>query len=350
MSTPTDAASPAGSDLVRACRGEATSRTPVWFMRQAGRSLPEYRKVREGVPMLDLVPPARARHGDHAAAASAATGWTPPSSTPTSSCPLAAAGIDLDIVPGVGPVIAEPVRTRADVERLRPLDATDVPDIAEAVRSLVAELGPTPLIGFAGAPFTLASYLVEGGPSRDLHRTKSLMYGEPELWRDLLARLAQISGDVPAGAGRSRGECRAALRLLGRRACRRPTTARSCSRHSAPCSSPLPRSAYRGSTSGSAPGSCWRDMGAAGADVVGVDFRVPLDEAARRVGPGFSLQGNLDPALLFAPLPVLRERVRQALAAGRAARGHVFNLGHGVPPDADPEVLARIVDWVHEGT
>src|SRR5213078_3990246 len=179
--------------LVRAARGLPVERTPVWFMRQAGRSLPEYRKVREGIPMLDscrrpdlvteiTLQPVR-RYGVDAAIFYSDI-----------VVPLAAAGIDLDIVPGVGPVIAEPVRTRADVERIRPLDAGDVPDIAEAVRSLVGELGPTPLIGFAGAPFTLASYLVEGGPSRDLHRTKALMYGEPELWRDLLARLAQISG------------------------------------------------------------------------------------------------------------------------------------------------------------
>jgi uroporphyrinogen decarboxylase len=262
--------------------------------------------------------------------------------------PLAAAGIDLDIAPGVGPVIAEPVRTRADVERIRPLDAADVPDIAEAVRCLVAELGPTPLIGFAGAPFTLASYLIEGGPSRDLHRTKSLMYGDPELWRDLLGRLAQISGTflrVQAEAGASAvqlfdswvgavpaGDYRALVQPASR-AVLEPLAALG-----------VPRIHF-----GVGTGELLADMGAAGADVVGVDFRVPLEEAARRVGPGFSLQGNLDPALLFAPLPVLRDRVRQVLAAGRAARGHVFNLGHGVPPDADPDVLARIVEWVHEG-
>jgi uroporphyrinogen decarboxylase len=347
VSTPTDPTSNTGSDLVRACRGEATSRTPVWFMRQAGRSLPEYRKVREGIPMLtscrrpELVTeitlqPVR-RYGVDAAIFYSDI-----------VVPLAAAGIDLDIVPGVGPVIAEPVRTRADVERIRPLDAADVPDITEAVRSLVAELGPTPLIGFAGAPFTLASYLIEGGPSRDLHRTKSLMYGDPELWRDLLARLAQIAGTflrvqieagasavqlfdswvgaVPAGDYRTlvQPASRAVLEPLGALG--------------------VPRIHF-----GVGTGELLADMGAAGADVVGVDFRVPLDEAARRVGPGFSLQGNLDPALLFAPLPVLRDRVRRVLSAGRAAPGHVFNLGHGVPPAADPDVLARVVEWVHEG-
>jgi uroporphyrinogen decarboxylase len=315
-------------------------------MRQAGRSLPEYRKVREGVPMLvscrqpDLVTeitlqPVR-RYGVDAAIFYSDI-----------VVPLAAAGIDLDIVPGVGPVIAEPVRTRADVERIRPLEPSDVPDIAAAVRSLVAELGPTPLIGFAGAPFTLASYLVEGGPSRDLHRTKALMYGEPGLWRELLDRLARISEtflrvQVEAGASAVQlfdswvGALPAAdYRTLvqpASRAVLEPLAALG-----------VPRIHF-----GVGTGELLADMGEAGADVVGVDFRVPLDEAARRVGPALSLQGNLDPALLFAPLPVLRERVREVLAAGRAARGHVFNLGHGVPPDADPDVLARIVEWVHE--
>ena len=342
-----DPSSPAGSDLVRACRGEPTSRTPVWFMRQAGRSLPEYRKVREGVPMLtscrrpDLVTeitlqPVR-RYGVDAAIFYSDI-----------VVPLAAAGIDLDIVPGVGPVIAQPVRTRADVERIRPLEPADVPDIADAVRSLVAELGPTPLIGFAGAPFTLASYLVEGGPSRDLHRTKSLMYGEPDLWRDLLARLARISGtflrvQVEAGASAVQlfDSWVGALPAADYRALVQPA--------SRAVLEPLAVLGVPRIHFGVGTGELLADMGQAGADVVGVDFRVPLDEAARRVGPGVSLQGNLDPALLFAPLPVLRERVRQVLAAGRAARGHVFNLGHGVPPDADPAVLARIVEWVHEG-
>jgi uroporphyrinogen decarboxylase len=342
-----DPISPAGSDLVRACRGEPTSRTPVWFMRQAGRSLPEYRKVREGVPMLascrrpELVTeitlqPVR-RYGVDAAIFYSDI-----------VVPLAAAGIDLDIVPGVGPVIAEPVRTRADVERIRPLEPADVPDIADAVRSLVAELGPTPLIGFAGAPFTLASYLVEGGPSRDLHRTKALMYGEPELWRDLLARLAQISGtflrvQVEAGAGAVQlfDSWVGALPAADYRALVQPA--------SRAVLAPLAALGVPRIHFGVGTGELLADMARAGADVVGVDFRVPLDEAARRVGPGHSLQGNLDPALLFAPLPVLRERVRQVLAAGRAARGHVFNLGHGVPPDADPAVLARVVEWVHDG-
>src|SRR5215217_6449978 len=175
-----DSAALQDSAFLRACRGEPASHTPVWFMRQAGRSLPEYRRVREGVPMLescrrpDLVAeitlqPVR-RHGVDAAILFSDI-----------VVPLKAVGVDLDIKHGVGPVVAQPVRTWADLERLRPLEPDDVSYVTEAVRSLVGELGATPLIGFAGAPFTLASYLVEGGPSRNHEQTKAMMYGAPDL-------------------------------------------------------------------------------------------------------------------------------------------------------------------------
>ena len=203
--TPAPTPGPAAdSALVRAARGLPVDHTPVWFMRQAGRSLPEYRRIREGTAMLeacrrpDLVTeitlqPVR-RHGVDAAIFFSDI-----------VVPLAAVGVDLDIVPGTGPVVAQPFRERADLDRLPDLTPADVPDITESVRLLVAELGATPLIGFAGAPFTLASYLVEGGPSRNHERTKALMHGDPHLWSDLCARLARISGaflrvQVEAGA------------------------------------------------------------------------------------------------------------------------------------------------------
>jgi uroporphyrinogen decarboxylase len=316
-------------------------------MRQAGRSLPEYRKIREGVPMLEscrrpelvteiTLQPVR-RYGVDAAIFYSDI-----------VVPLKGVGVDLDIKPGVGPVVAQPFRARADLDRLPPLDAGHVPYVTEAVRLLVAELGSTPLIGFAGAPFTLASYLVEGGPSRDLTRTKALMYGDPELFADLMARLAQISGaflqvQVEAGASavqlfdswvgavpaaEYRGHVRpASAAVLAAVADKAPT---------------VPRIHF-----GTVSGELLADMASAGATVVGVDFRVPLDEAARRTGGRYPLQGNLDPALLFAPGEVLDARVRATLEAGRAAPGHVFNLGHGVPPDTDPAALARVVDLVH---
>jgi uroporphyrinogen decarboxylase len=333
--------------FLQACAGRHPTRTPVWFMRQAGRSLPEYRAVREGVPMLEscrrpelvteiTLQPVR-RYGVDAAIFYSDI-----------VVPLKAIGVDLDIRPGVGPVVAEPFRARADLDRLPALDAGHVGFVTEAVRSLVAELGQVPLIGFAGAPFTLASYLVEGGPSRDLLRTKALMYGDPPLWRDLLARLAQISGEflavqVAAGARAVQlfDSWVGALPAADYRDLVQPASAAALGTV-AERYPDVPRIHF-----GVGAGELLSDLGEAGATVVGVDFRVPLDVAARRTGNRYCLQGNLDPALLFAPAQVLSARVRATLAAGRSAPGHVFNLGHGVPPDADPDALAHVVDVVH---
>jgi len=339
-------ASPAESALVRAARGQSVSHTPVWFMRQAGRSLPEYRAVREGTAMLeacrtpDLVAeitlqPVR-RHGVDAAIFFSDI-----------VVPLDAVGVDLDIVPGVGPVVAQPIRTRADLDRLPALTPDAVPYITEAVRRLVAELGPTPLIGFAGAPFTLASYLVEGGPSRTHEKTKALMVGDPSLWSDLCARLAQISGaflrvQVEAGAS--------AVQLFDSwvGALSRADYAAYVQQHSAAALAAVadldvPRIHF-----GVGTGELLDLMGAAGAEVVGVDYRVSVTDAVRRLGGSYAVQGNLDPALLFAPWAPLEGAVRRIVAEGRAAPGHIFNLGHGVPPATDPEVLTRVVALVHE--
>jgi uroporphyrinogen decarboxylase len=340
--------SPAESAFVRACRGEPVPHTPVWFMRQAGRSLPEYRALREGVGMLescrrpDLVTeitlqPVR-RHGVDAAIFFSDI-----------VVPLVATGIDLDIVPGVGPVVAEPIRTAADVDRLRPLDPGDVPFVTEAVGNLVGELGATPLIGFAGAPFTLASYLVEGGPSRNHVKTKALMYSDPSTWHALCARLAAITTEflrVQARAGAS------AVQLfdswagaLSEADYRRYVLPHSTAVLSGLADTGLPRIHF-----GVGTGELLGAMGEAGADVVGVDWRVPLDVAAGRVGARTALQGNLDPAVLFAGPDVVEQEVARVLAEGKAAHGHVFNLGHGVLPETDPDVLTRVVELVHAGS
>ena len=204
------------SAFVRAARGERPPHTPVWFMRQAGRSLPEYRRVREGVPMLescmrpDLVveitlQPVR-RYGVDAAIFFSDI-----------VLPLKAVGVDLDIKPGVGPVVAKPVQTLADVAAIPDLTPEHVPFVTESVRTLVAELGATPLIGFAGAPFTVASYLVEGGPSKEHARTKAMMFGAPDVWDALMRKIALDLGGLPRGAGRRRCLRGAAVRLVGRR-------------------------------------------------------------------------------------------------------------------------------------
>ena len=334
--------------LLAACGRRQPSHTPVWFMRQAGRSLPEYRALREGVPMLEscarpemvveiTLQPVRRHKVDAAVLYSDIV------------VPLKAIGVDLDIVPGTGPVIAEPVRSSSEVTRLRPLTGDDVWYVAQACRDLVTELGNIPLVGFAGAPFTLASYLVEGGPSRDHARTKALMHDDPALWHDLLGRLADITGEflrVQIEAGAS------AVQLFDSwvGTLSAADYAEFVQPHSAAVLASVADLGVPRIHFGVGTGELLALMGEAGADVVGVDWRVPLSEATRRVGPSRALQGNLDPALLQARWPVVEAAVRRVLREGAAAPGHVFNLGHGVPPDTDPEVLTRIVELVHELT
>ncbi len=344
---PTTAPAPTRqSALVRAARREPVDHTPVWFMRQAGRSLPEYRAIREGVPMLescmrpDLVTeitlqPVR-RHGVDAAIFFSDI-----------VVPLKAIGVDLDIVPGVGPVVADPIRGWSDLDRLVPLTPDHVPYITEAVRSLVGELGPIPLIGFAGAPFTLASYLVEGGPSKNHEKTKALMHGDPELWGALCGRLAQIAGAflrVQAEAGASVVQLFDSwVGALPRADYVRFVQAHSAAALAAVADLDVPRIHF-----GVGTGELLALMGEAGADVVGVDYRVSLTDAVERLGPGYAVQGNLDPALLFAPWSVLEQTVRGIVEEGKAAPGHIFNLGHGVLPSVDPDVLTRVTALVHE--
>ena len=340
-----DSGPAADSLLVRAASAQPGPRPPVWFMRQAGRSLPEYRALRAGNAMLDAcrdpdliteitLQPVR-RHGVDAAIFFSDI-----------VVPLVAIGVGIDIVAGVGPVVDRPVRGAGDLDRLRPLEPSDVDYVTAAVQSLVAELGPTPLIGFAGAPFTLASYLVEGGPSRDHARTKAFMYGQPDLWHDLLARLAVISRaflQVQIDAGAS------AVQLFDSwaGALSRSDYETYVAPHSRAVLEPLGMSGRPRIHFGVGTGELLGSMRGVGADVVGVDWRVPLDEAAQRIGPGAVVQGNLDPAVLLADWPVIDREVRRVVEQGRAAAGHIFNLGHGVLPETDPNVLTRVVELVH---
>ena len=339
------------------------SHTPVWFMRQAGRSLPEYRELRVevGLSMLetcrrpDLVTeitlqPVR-RHGVDAAVFYSDI-----------VVPVAAAGVGIEIVAGIGPVVAEPIRSASDLARVGEADPADLSFVDEAIRMLLRELGGVPLIGFAGAPFTLASYLIEGGPSRTHARTKALMHGEPQLWHGLAARLAEITltflrVQIDAGAS--------AVQLfdswagaLSEADYRRYVQPHSATVLQGLAAAGIPRIHF-----GVGTGHLLPAMAEAGADVVGVDWRTPLDEAAERIAgvadmvvPGGTagvprtraVQGNLDPALLGAPWEVIEHEVRRVLAEGEAAPGHIFNLGHGVPPEADPAVLTRVVELVHK--
>jgi uroporphyrinogen decarboxylase len=334
------------SPFLRACRREPVPYTPVWYMRQAGRSLPEYLQARAGVPMLesctkaDLITeitlqPMRRYHVDAAILFSDIV------------VPLKAIGFGIDIKAGVGPVIDEPIRRPRDLERLRPLEPGDVPYITEAVGALVRELGDRPLIGFAGAPFTLASYLIEGGPSRHHDRTRALMYAEPGLWNALMERLTAITIsflEVQVAAGASAVQLFDSwVGALGPADYRTFVLPHSSKIFAALGERDVPRIHF-----GVGTGELLGLMRHAGADVVGVDWRVPLDEAASRVEAGTALQGNLDPAVLLAPWEVVAARAREVLVQARIAESHVFNLGHGVLPDTDPDILARLTDFVHE--
>lgn len=334
------------SPFLRACRREPVPYTPVWYMRQAGRSLPEYKRVRADVPMLesctrpDLITeitlqPVRRYPVDAAILFSDIV------------VPLKAVGVGIDIKPGVGPVVDHPIHRAEDLDQLRPLEPGDVPYVTEAVSSLVSELKATPLIGFAGAPFTLASYLIEGGPSRHHDKTRALMYGEPDLWHALMARLTAITTsflEIQATAGVAAVQLFdswvGALAPADYREFVLPHTSRI---FTALAAHDVPRIHF-----GVGTGELLGVMRDAGADVVGVDWRVPLDEAAGRVAAGTALQGNLDPAILLAPWDVVADRARDVLTRGRIAESHIFNLGHGVLPGTDPGQLARLTDLIHQ--
>ena len=329
------------STFLDACWGKPVAQVPVWFMRQAGRSLPEYRAIRKRHGMLDVIAtpdlaaevtmqPVRRLGVDAAILFSDIV------------TPLVGIGLDIDLAPG--PVVAEPFRTAADLDRLRPLDPeVDVPHVLETVRILTGELN-VPLIGFAGGPFTLATYLV--GPSKDHATAKSLMYSEPEFWAALLDSLAGIvlaslRAQVQAGAD--------AVQLFDSWAgVLSPSDYR---RYVLPATTKVfagledlgvPRIHF-----GVGTGELLELMVEAGADVVGVDWRVPLDKARARLGTGSPVQGNLDPTVCLAPWSVVEPAVDAVLDANAGRPGHVFNLGWGVLPDTDPDTLRRIVEHVH---
>lgn len=367
----------AGSRLIRSYQGERQETVPVWFMRQAGRSLPEYRELRVGTRMLDAcLDPAMAseitlqpvrRHGVDAGIFFSDI-----------VVPLKLAGVVVEIQPGKGPVFETPVRTADDVARLEEVDpaslgADTFAPIAEAVRLTTAELGDTPLIGFAGAPFTLAAYLVEGGPSKDHIRARTLMHADPETWARLMAWSADVTGaflraQLLAGASAAQlfDSWAGSLSLHDYVEHVAPASARALS-HIRDLTYEVPQPPVAGVDAvGEAPvndeplvrnvpivhfgvgtGELLKAMHEVGADAVGVDYRTPLDEAARRLGHVVPVQGNVDPAMLDAPWEVLSAHVVDVLERGREAPAHVLNLGHGVPPETDPTVLTRVVDLVH---
>ena len=368
------------SRLVRAYRGERSDTTPVWFMRQAGRSLPEYRDLRVGTRMLDAcldpalaseitLQPVRRHRVDAGIFFSDIV------------VPLKLVGVDVEIQPGRGPVFGRGYADAAAVAELTSIDPARLDEasapITEAVQRTIAELNETreagtastgstagtatPLIGFAGAPFTLAAYLTEGGPSKDHLAARTLMHADPGAWRALMEWTAELTGrflrtQVLAGASAAQlfDSWAGALSLADYEAHVAPASAKALSFvHDLEYETP---DAAGAAVTRSVPvvhfgvgtGELLSAMHGIGVDTVGVDYRVPLDVAVQRIGTDVPLQGNLDPALLAAPSPVLEAAVRDVLARGTAAPAHVFNLGHGVPPETDPAVLTRVVELVHE--
>jgi uroporphyrinogen decarboxylase len=333
--------------LVRACRREQVERTPVWFMRQAGRSLPEYRELRKGRTLFDVVndpelcaevtlQPVR-RHDVDAAVMFADI-----------MLPVVGMGIDVELVEDVGPVIDQPIATAADVERLRvPEPREAVPSVLEAVRIVRAELRPDQgLVGFCGGPFTVAAYVVEGKPTRDFTKVKTLMYSEPDVWHGLMDKLAEAStayvgAKVEAGAD--------VIQLFDSWA--GALSGADYREFVAPYSERILRS-LDVPTIHFATGAAHLlpDLAEAGGDVIGLDWRVPLDDGWAAVGEDRGVQGNLDPAALLGPWERVEAGARDVLERAGGRPGHVFNLGHGVLPATDPAALGRLRELVHELT
>ena len=336
--------------FLRACRREAVDMTPVWFMRQAGRYMPEYRAVREKYSLLEIV-----AHPEVAVEVTLqpvqALGVDAAILFADILLPLVPMGIQLEFAAGEGPVIHNPIRGAEDVAALRPVVVEEsLGNVCETLRILRAELGgKAALIGFAGAPFTLASYLIEGGASRNFVKTKRLMYSDPRAWKQLMGKLARVAADylcaqIEAGAQ--------AVQLfdswVGALA---PDDYREyVLPYSGMIFSELRAKGAPAIHFGVGTGSLLPLMMEAGGDVSGVDWQTPLDQARERLGSAVAVQGNLDPAALFAPPAELEKRVERVLEQAGERPGHIFNLGHGILPETPVDNVRRVVDWVHEKT
>lgn len=333
--------------LLAAAAGQEADTTPVWYMRQAGRCLPEYRAMRQRHSFMTMAttPELAAeatllpvdRFGVDGAVLFADI-----------MLPLTGMGVPFDIQPGVGPVIADPIRTEDAVARLRVVEAEEgTPYVLDAIRQLKPALGErAALLGFAGAPFTLACYLIEGRPSREFPRAKAMMYGNPELWRHLMDTLTEVTirylrGQIAAGADAVQlfDSWLGLLDPPSYEAFVLPYTTRifTALRGLAPT--------IHFSTGTVALAEL---IGQSGCDLVSVDWRLPLDVAWDRVGRDRGIQGNLDPALLFAPWDVVADGARQVLRLAAGRPGHIFNLGHGIHPETEADQLARLAALVHD--
>ncbi|MED4073130.1 uroporphyrinogen decarboxylase [Priestia endophytica] len=332
--------------FLKACRGEKTDHVPVWYMRQAGRSQPEYRKLKEKYSLFEIT---------HQPELGAYVTRLPVEQYGVDAAilykdimsPLPAIGVDVDIKTGIGPVISNPIRALKDVENLGEIHPEeDVPYVLETIKLLTTEQLDVPLIGFAGAPFTIASYMIEGGPSKNYNKTKAMMYAEPKTWFALMDKLADmtityVKSQIKAGAKAIQifDSWVGALNVQDYRTFIKPTMEKI---FSALRSEGVPLIMFGVGASHLV--HEWNDLPL---DVVGLDWRLSINEA-RALGVNKTVQGNLDPAILLAPWPVIEERVKAILDQGMLTPNYIFNLGHGVFPDVNPDTLKRLTSFIHE--
>lgn len=331
---------------LRAARGEKTDHTPVWFMRQAGRSQPEYRKIKEKYSLEEIT---------HQPELCAYVTKLPVDQYNVDAAilykdivtPLPAIGVDVEIKAGIGPVIDNPIRSMADIERLGEINPEqDVDFVLETIRMLTKDQLNVPLIGFSGAPFTLASYMIEGGPSKNYNKTKAMMVSEPAMWFALMDKLADtivpyVKAQVKAGAKAVQifDSWVGALNVEDYRIFIKPVMDRIFAELR---TEGVPLTIFGVGASHLA--KEWHELPV---DVVGLDWRLPISEA-RSMGLTKSLQGNFDPAYLMADWPVIEERAKKILDMGLQNDGYIFNLGHGVFPEVNPDTLKRLTSFVHE--
>ncbi|MDF2607826.1 MAG: uroporphyrinogen decarboxylase [Bacillales bacterium] len=332
--------------FLKACRGEKTDHVPVWYMRQAGRSQPEYRAIKEKYSLFEIT---------HQPELCAYVTELPVKQYGVDAAilykdimtPLPSIGVQVDIKSGIGPVIDNPIRSLADVEKLGEIDPeADVPYVLDTIKLLTNEMLEVPLIGFAGAPFTLASYMIEGGPSRNYNKTKSFMYAEPKAWFALMDKLAEttiiyVKAQIKAGAKAVQifDSWVGALNVADYQYYIKPTMEKIFT-------------ALRGENVplimfGVGASHLAKEWASLPLDVVGLDWRLPIREA-RAMGITKSLQGNLDPSLLISTWDVIEAKAKEIIDAGMEQPGYVFNLGHGVFPQVNPETLKRLTTFVHE--
>ncbi|UOE60017.1 uroporphyrinogen decarboxylase [Priestia filamentosa] len=332
--------------FLKACRGEKTDHVPVWYMRQAGRSQPEYRKLKEKYSLFEIT---------HQPELGAYVTRLPVEQYGVDAAilykdimsPLPAIGVDVDIKTGIGPVISNPIRALQDVENLGEIHPEeDVPYVLETIKLLTTEQLDVPLIGFAGAPFTLASYMIEGGPSKNYNKTKAMMYAEPKIWFSLMDKLANmtityVKSQIKTGAKAIQifDSWVGALNVQDYRTFIKPTMEKI---FSSLRNEGVPLIMFGVGASHLV--HEWNDLPL---DVVGLDWRLSINEA-RALGVNKTVQGNLDPAILLAPWPVIEERVKEILDQGMLTPNYIFNLGHGVFPDVNPDTLKRLTSFIHE--